>query len=267
MRCIAITNQKGGVGKTTIAINLSAGLAMYTREVLLIDFDPQANATIGLGFDVDLERPSVYDVMAGEGASLSSVTLQTHVRGLKLVPSSLNLASAEITLANRPGREVVLKRKMDEAPSTFDYCIIDCPPSLGLLTVNGLTAAKEVLIPIQMGYFALEGVRQLTRIIELVRQELDREDLDVCGVLANFYDGRCRLSKEILAKLIEHFGSLVFQSVIRKNVVLDEAASHHKTIFEYAPRSRAARAFRDVVLEVIEGESRSRRRPAQAKPL
>lgn len=259
MRCIGIINQKGGVGKTTVAINLSAGLAMYSREVLLVDLDPQANSSTGLGFDVDFNRPSVYDVMVDDHRPISSILLPTHIRGLQLAPSNLNLASVEIALANCPGREVVLRRKLDDGVSKFDYCIIDCPPSLGLLTVNSLTAAEEVLIPIQMGYFALQGVRQLLRIIELVRENLEHARLRICGVVANFYDGRSRLSKEILAKLHEHFGPLLFKSVIRRSVALDEASSHQQTIFQYAPRSRAAKSFRDLVLEVIEGESSPRR--------
>ena len=230
-------------------------MAMYSREVLLVDFDPQANSTPGLGFDVNFDRPTVYDVMIDQRKSLSSIISPTHIRGLQLAPSNLNLASVEIALADYPGREVMLRRKLDDDLSKFDYCIIDCPPSLGLLTVNSLTAAQEVLIPIQMGYFALQGVRQLLRIIELVRENLEHRELRICGVVANFYDGRSRLSKEVLARLHEHFGRLVFKSVIRRSVVLDEAASHHQPIFEYAPRSRAARSFRDLVLEVIESES------------
>jgi len=222
---------------------------------LLIDLDPQANSTTALGFEADFSRPSVYDVMVDRDKSLSSVISATHVRGLRLAPSDLNLASVEIALANYPGREAVLRRKLAGGLSGFDYCIIDCPPSLGLLTVNSLTGADEVIIPIQMGYFALEGVRQLLRIIDLVKENLEHRALRICGVVCNFFDARSRLSKEVLSKVRERFGPLVFDAVIRRSVALDEAASHHQTIYEYAPRSRAARSFRDLVLEVIGSES------------
>ena len=244
MRTIAFANQKGGVGKTTAAINLSAAIAAMDRTVLLVDLDPQANASIGLGMDISQPFESIYDVLIEGDRPLTSVIRGARVPNLYLVPSTLNLASAEIQLVNVPGREYTLRPKLEEAAEYFDYCFIDCGPSLGLLTVNALTAVNEVFIPIQMGYFSLEGVRQLMTVIGLVKEELKCDRLEVTGVIATFCDRRSRLCREVEKKVRESFGDLVFDTVLSRSIKLDEAASHHKTIFEYAQKSAAADGFR-----------------------
>ena len=258
MRTIAFANQKGGVGKTTTAINLSAALADMDRTVLLIDIDPQANASIGLGMDVWKQTDSVHDILTDKDRSLSSIVRGTRVPNLYLAPANLNLASAEIQLVNMPGREYALRPKVQEAAGHFDYTFIDCGPSLGLLTVNALTAVDEIFVPIQMGYYSLEGVQQLLTIVDLVKDELRCDTLDISGVIVTLCDRRNRLCREVEKKVREFFGTKVFESVISRSVKLDEAASHHKTIFEYSRKSSAADAFRRLAKEVIDGESRPR---------
>ena len=267
MRTIAVANQKGGVGKTTTAINLGAALAAMDRTVLLIDLDPQANASIGLGMDVWQPTETIYDVLTDKGCTLASVIRGVRVPNLYLAPANLNLASAEIQLVSVPGREYVLRSKLCSASEYFDYCLIDCGPSLGLLTVNALTAVEEVFVPIQMGYFSLEGVRQLMTVIRLVQEELQCRRLEVTGVIATFCDRRNQLCREVEKKVREFFGEKVFETVITRNTKLDEAASHHKTICEYARRSAPAEAFRRLAKEVIDGESSSRHKPAEEHPV
>jgi len=257
MRTIAVANQKGGVGKTTVAINLCAALAAMDRTVLLVDIDPQANASIGLGMDVWQPTETIYDVLVDRDKTLTSIVRGLRVPNMYLAPANLNLASAEIQLVSVQGREFALRPKLEEASEYFDYCLIDCGPSLGLLTVNALTAAEEVFIPIQMGYFSLEGVQQLMTIINLVKEELECDRLDVTGVIATFCDRRSRLCREVEKKVREFFGDRVFEAVIGRSVKLDEAASHHKNIFEYSPRSSAADSLRRLAKEVIDGEPSS----------
>jgi chromosome partitioning protein len=255
MRTIAIANQKGGVGKTTTAISLGAALAAAGRVVLLIDLDPQANASIGLGMDIWQQTETMYDVLTNKERRLSSVVRGLGVPNLYLAPANLNLASAELELVRVRGRERVLRPKVQEMAEYFDYCLIDCGPSLGLLTVNALTAAEEVFVPIQMGYFALEGVQQLMTIIRLVKERLGCDNLNVTGVIATFCDRRSQLCREVERKVRDYFGERVFQTVISRSVKYDEAASHHKTVFEHAESSAAAEVFRRLAREVMDRES------------
>ncbi|UCC11715.1 MAG: ParA family protein, partial [candidate division WOR-3 bacterium] len=199
MRTIAIINQKGGVGKTTTAINVSAGLAMYKRRVLLIDLDPQGNSSISFDFDIDQLSHSMFDAMTNAGNNnWKSIIKKTHVASLAIAPASMNLAALEHELATREDRNGILNRALENINSSYDYIIIDCPPSLGLLTVNALYAAEELFIPIQLSYFALEGVRQLLTIIEMAKKELPTKGPHITGIIATLYDGRTNMSKEIL---------------------------------------------------------------------
>jgi chromosome partitioning protein len=260
-RIIAIVNNKGGVGKTTSTLNIAAGLAMRGRNVLIIDIDPQANASLALlGPDV-LNLPiSIYDVLLEEDKPLRDIIISTPTQGLALAPSHPNLANAEVNLTAVLGREKVLKRSLDHDLAAYHYIFIDCPPSLGLLTVNALLTATEVYIPIAMTYFALEGVEQVMHTINAVKRSLDHPDLKITGVIATFFDGRTRLSHEILENIRTYFGDIVFQATIRKNVKLDEAQSYHKSVFDYAPKSTGAAEYSSLVEEVIQRESACPRR-------
>jgi chromosome partitioning protein len=260
-RIIAIVNNKGGVGKTTSALNIAAGLAMRGRRVLIIDIDPQANASLALlGPDVLNLPTSVSDVLLEEDKPLGDILTPTPIKGLDLAPSHPNLANAEVNLTAVLGREKVLKRSMDHGLEAYNYIFIDCPPSLGLLTVNALLTATEVYIPIAMTYFALEGVEQVMHTINAVKRSLDHPNLAITGVIATFFDGRTRLSHEILENIRTYFGDVVFQATIRKNVKLDEAQSHHQSVFDYAPKSTGAVEYGSLVEEVIQHESTCPRR-------
>jgi chromosome partitioning protein len=255
-RVIAMVNNKGGVGKTTCALNIAAGLARRDRRVLIVDTDPQANASLVLlGAKLfDLPR-SVYDVLLEPDRHIQEIIVPTPIESLDLAPSQTNLANAELNLAAVRGRERVLRRSMVQGLENYRYILIDCPPSLGLLTINALLAAGEVYIPIAMTYLALEGVGQVMDAIEAVKRDLDHSALLITGVIPTFFDGRTRLSKEILQSIRDYFGETVFEPPIRKNVKLDEAQSHHQSIFDYAPRSAGALEYESLVEEVIRRES------------
>jgi len=255
-RVIAMVNNKGGVGKTTCALNIAAGLARKDRRVLIVDTDPQANASLVLLGAKLFELPrSVYDVLLESDRHIREVIVPTPITGLDLAPSQTSLANAELNLASVRGRERVLRRSMARGIEDYQYILIDCPPSLGLLTINALLAAGEVHIPIAMTYLALEGVGQVMDAIEAVKRELDHPTLSITGVIPTFFDGRTRLSREILHSIRDHFGEVVFATSIRKNVKLDEAQSHHQSIFDYDPRSAGALEYESLVEEVIRRES------------
>jgi len=248
-RIIAITNQKGGVGKTTTAINLSANLAESGKFVLLVDMDPQGNATSGLGVDHNEIEKGIYDVLA-RNVPLRDVVVNTNHEGLRLAPATNLLAAAAVELVNEEGREYKLTQALDEVKGMYDYIIIDCPPSLGLLTVNALTAAEEILIPIQSEYYALEGLGQLLNTLHLVKDNL-RHDLKILGAVITMFDKRNKLSGQVQAEVQQHFPYRVFQTVIPRNVRLTEAPSYGQSIVHYDKSSSGATAYRSLAEEIL----------------
>ena len=249
-RVIAIANQKGGVGKTTTAINLGAGLAVAERRTLIVDMDPQGNATSGMGIDRAQLRGSVYDILL-EGSSVAEVRVErVHFPYLDIVPSSQDLVGAEVELGERAQRELVLRRALEPVRDEYDYVLLDCPPSLGLLTLNTLAAADTVLIPIQCEFYALEGLSQLLNTVRLVQQNLNPK-LQIEGVLLTMYDQRLNLSRQVAEEANEYFGSRVFKSVIPRNVRLAEAPSFGKPIVLYDILSAGAQAYLALANEII----------------
>ncbi|SMB87562.1 chromosome segregation ATPase [Desulfonispora thiosulfatigenes DSM 11270] len=251
-RTIAIANQKGGVAKTTTAVNLSTGIAMLGKKVLLIDIDPQGNATSGLGVDRKNINKCIYDVLVN-GVSLDKVVIPTNIDNLSVLPSTIQLAGAEVELVSVISREVRLKKAIDNIKKDYDYIFIDCPPSLGLLTLNSLTAADSILIPIQCEYYALEGLSQLMSTIKLVRKHLN-EDLDIEGVVMTMFDARTNLSNQIVDEVKEHFKEKVFASIIPRNVRLSEAPSFGKPGIIYDPKSKGSEMYKQLAKEVVENE-------------
>ena len=248
-RIVAIVNQKGGVGKTTTAINLAAAMAEMGRQVVLIDLDPQGNSTSGLGFDVRRQRLTVYQLLSGE-AVIDDVAIPTAVPGLHLVPSDLSLAGAEIELATQPEREFRLRRALGELRGGFGHVIIDCPPSLGLLTLNALTAAHEVLVPMQCEFFALQGLGNLVYTIALIRQRLNPE-LRLSGILMTQFDARTTVGWEVVDQVRRAYPAEVFATLIPRNVRLSEAPSHGQPITAYDPSCKGAIAYRELAKEVL----------------
>jgi chromosome partitioning protein len=245
-RVIALANQKGGVGKTTTAINLGAALAGRGKRVLVFDFDPQANSSAGLG--IRTEGATSYEVVIG-GASAQDVAVATTVEGLMLVPATPSLAGAEVELVPMMAREFRLRRALEQARGAYDYVLIDCPPSLGLLTVNALAAADDVIVPVQCEYLALEGLGQLTSTLELVRRNLN-PGLRLTGLVLTMFDGRTNLSQQVADEVRSHFSN-TFNTVIPRSVRLSEAPSHGLPISQYDPTSRASAAYDALADEVI----------------
>jgi len=248
---IATVNQKGGVGKTTTAVNLSAYLATFGKRVLLVDIDPQGNATSGIGIERESLRQCLYNVII-EGLKLEAIIGNTSIAGLDLAPSTPKLAGAEVELVNENLRESRLKMALEKFKVNYDYTIIDCPPSLSLLTVNALTAAEEVIIPIQCEYYALEGLSQLTKTLDLVRLSLN-PTLKICGILLTMYDSRTILSEQVTNEARKHFGKKVFDTVIPRNVRLAEAPSFGQPIIFYDPTSTGAEAYEKLSRELLDG--------------
>lgn len=249
VKITAITNQKGGVGKTTTAINLAASLALAERKVLLVDADPQGNATAGLGVNRDALSASIYEVLI-QKRTLQEVLVKTGVEGLDLIPAKVDLVGAEVELVDLPGREGRLKEALAKVGEFYDFVFIDCPPSLGLLTLNALTAADSVLVPVQCEYYALEGLGQLLKTVKLVRQTLN-PDLELEGILLTMFDVRNALCHQVAHEIQEHFDQRVFGSIIPRNVSLAEAPSHGAPVLLYDIASKGAQAYLQLAKEVM----------------
>ena len=245
---IACANQKGGVGKTTTVVNLAAYLALEGHRVLVIDLDPQANATSGLGFDRAQPHSSIYPALV-EGVHVLDLIRPTNIEGLALVPSAHDLAGAEVELVGVADRERRLARALSPLRATFDYILLDCPPAVGLLTVNALAAADAVLVPIQCEYYALEGLSQLLATIDLVRDHLNPE-LRLAGVVMTMFDARTTLSSDVVREVRGYLGSSVFATVIPRSVRLAEAPSHGRPVVRYSPESRGAQAYQQLAREL-----------------
>jgi len=249
-RVIAITNQKGGVGKSTTAVNMSAYLSSYGYKTLIIDLDPQSNSTSGFGINPGSVDKSIYDVIIMDLDPHEAI-MNTTYKNLRLLPSSIQLAGAEVELVSSLKREYRLKEAVNKIEEEYDFIIIDCPPALGLLTINALSAAKEVIIPIQCEYYALEGLGQLINTIDLVKKNLN-EELKISGAIMTMYDSRTRLGNQVIDEVKNYFSDKVYKTIIPRNIRLSEAPSHGKPIIDYDPGCRGAEAYNNFTKEVID---------------
>ena len=251
----AIFNQKGGVGKTTTNINLGACLARKGKRVLLVDIDPQGNTTSGLGLVKRELRDTLYEALTMEEYDVHKAVYQTETKNLDIIPASVDLSGAEVELIQIFGREILLRNVLAQVKEEYDFIFIDCPPSLGLLTVNALVAADGVIIPIQCEFYALEGVSQLMKTVELVRREMNR-NLQITGVILSMFDGRTTLGLQVVQEVKRFFGNKVFKTVIPKNVRLAEAPSYGLSIVDYDPSSKGAKAYKKLADEFVQREGR-----------
>lgn len=249
-KVISIFNQKGGVGKSTTTINLGAALGQKGKNVLIVDIDPQGNTTSGLGVEKRELKASVYDILINE-SNINNIIIETSAKNVSLVPSNVELAGAEVELIGMENRELKLKRALNNVSNKFDIILIDCPPSLGILSINALSASNSVLIPIQCEYYALEGVSQLVETIKLVKRSLN-PDLEIEGVILSMFDGRTNLSIQVVDEVKKFFQGKVYTTIIPRNVRLAEAPSHGIPVIDYDPKSKGAEAYMDLAEEFLE---------------
>lgn len=250
MKIVCVFNQKGGVGKTTTNVNLAAYVAQKGFRVLVIDIDPQGNTTSGFGVDKDSLENTTYDLLLSDAAITSTIISMENIENISIIPSNMDLAGADIELASMPDRERILKKKLEAVAEDFDYVFIDCPPSLGLLTINALTAAHSVIIPMQCEYYALEGISQLVKTINLVKKGLNK-DLEIEGVVLTMFDGRRNLQIQVAEELKSYFGELVYENTIPRNIRLAEAPSHGMPIVTYDGKCKGAEAYSDLSDEFL----------------
>lgn len=257
-KIIALANQKGGVGKTTTAINLAASLAVLEYKVLIVDADPQANATSGLGFDLREIENSIYECIV-DGTSPHEATLQTEIEHLHVLPSHIDLVGAEIEMLNLPEREKVLSKVLEQVRDKYDFILIDCSPSLGLITVNALTAADSVIIPVQCEYFALEGLGKLLNTIKIIQSRLNPE-LEIEGFLLTMFDSRLNLSNQVVEEVQRHFQDMVFETLVSRNIKLSEAPSYGKAVVMYDATSKGAVNYLNLARELLKKNNLSEKR-------